>query len=352
MKKVLIFPLNEDTELLVQNRRRCKNYFIEAVSSYYEDKERLGRLRDKSQIYCNVDFKACLQRVDAVIFAENTMERTYLGYESRVKAAIDSGKEVIMSETLLNKLDIDGEKENVCVLQQGEIPEMPNEVMLKDITIPIISVIGSGKNCDKFRLQIKAAEIIESKGYKVLSVCSNFLGNFLDMQILPGFLFLKNLSLPSKIETFNFWLYNLQKQSNADVIVLGCPGGIMPFNDFEYNFFGEISLAIHNAVVVDYTLFTLYRNCHQTEETMKRLNHFCEIKYNTIAESFIMSQQYYSADYERKKVNYYSDKEYNNLANKCITHEIFSICNIEEEKNIENMLCQILEKLKNNLFVI
>lgn len=352
MKKALIFPLNEDTNNLIKNVAMCKDYIIKAVSSYREDQKRLEYIRKENDLFCSVDFEECLKIVDVVIFAENTKGHTYSGYRERVKKALESGKDIIITASLLEKLEIDDSKENILILQKKELEKYANVEGLKDIAIPVISVIGEGENCSKFQLQIKLKKVIEKRGYKVLSICSNPMGKFLGMEILPGFLFSNFLSLPIKINAFNSWVYNLQKQNKADIIVLGCPSGIMQFDDFESNYFGEIPLIIHNAVVVDNSILTVYRNYYQNEESMKKLSDFCSFKYDTIIEDFVMSKQFYSPDYEHKKMNYYEYLNKNTPELLFEKNDCFFISLIEDDAKVDKQIDRILNELEDNFFVI
>lgn len=352
VKKALIFPLNGDTTNLIQNIEMCKEYAIVAVSSYKEDKKELEKMDRETKLYCSTDFESCLQMVEVVIFAENTMGHAYSGYKWYVEKAVKSGNNIIISASLVDLLGIDYKRENMHILQKKELIEKVDYSKLKDIPIPILSVMGLGENCDKFKLQIKIKKLIEKKGYKILCVCSNALGIFLGMEILPGFLFSKTISLPIKIQAFNLWLYNLQKQSSADIILVGCPSGIMRFEDYEYNYYSEIPLTIHSAVEVDNSIMTLYKNSLQSEETIERLKKFCQMKYDTIVEDFVIAEQYYTSDHELKKLSYFSNKEYGDFEKPYMLEGKGSILAIEEELNLENQVNRILAELENNFYAI
>lgn len=77
MMEILLFPLNEDTETLALHMKENPDYHIRAVSGYQEDTEKLREFQRKSGIFVSVDFRACLDMADAVIFAESTMGHGY-----------------------------------------------------------------------------------------------------------------------------------------------------------------------------------------------------------------------------------------------------------------------------------
>lgn len=51
MEKLVVFPLNNDTEILIKGLKENKLYQVVAVSSYIEDRSRLELLQKKSSIY-------------------------------------------------------------------------------------------------------------------------------------------------------------------------------------------------------------------------------------------------------------------------------------------------------------
>lgn len=82
MEKLVVFPLNNDTEILIKGLKENKLYQVVAVSSYIEDRSRLELLQKKSSIYCSTEFEECLTRADAIVFSENTILYTvYIAYE-------------------------------------------------------------------------------------------------------------------------------------------------------------------------------------------------------------------------------------------------------------------------------
>lgn len=352
MEKLVLFPLNEDTEVLINNLRNSEQYQTVAVSSYYEDKKRLELLQEKNSFYCSTDFEKCLGEADAVVFAENTMEYDYEGYKERINQAQKSMKKIYISVELLEKLGLDIEKDNFNILQEKSLLQDLGETKIKEIDIPIISIMGMGENCDKFNLQVKAKEVIEKKGYNVLAISSNVLGKFLGMEVLPGFLYSKNISYPEKIKYFNVWVYQLQKQKRADVILLGCPSGISEFEDYETNFYAEIPLIISKAISIDAGLLTLYANMGQNAETIKKLSDFLMVRFDTEVKEFVVSKQYFKADYECQRIRYYKICERDDSQFNINDTTGYHISYIENDLEVEDQIKTIINKLENNFHVI
>ena len=57
MEKLVVFPLNNDTEILIKGLKENKLYQVVAVSSSIEDRSRLELLQKKSSIYSSTEFE-------------------------------------------------------------------------------------------------------------------------------------------------------------------------------------------------------------------------------------------------------------------------------------------------------
>lgn len=347
MIDILLFPLNEDTEILALNLKKNPDYHIRAVSGYQEDKEKLKKFQQKSGIFVSADFQACLDLVDAVVFAEATMGHEYYGYEERIQLALERGKDLFMSWSVAKKANICASNTRVHFLQNVTRRERNLSGQLKEIPVPIISIMGVGENCGKFKLQVQYHCRLRQKGYKVLTICSNPLGKFLNMEVLPGFLFSERLSFQKKIEMFNEWIYELQDGREIDLIVLGYPGGILPLNEIEPNHYGEVPLVISNAIIADTGVLVEYGAFKQDAETEKKMKEFCFIKYNTVVRNFAVSQNYYKTNYEERKVRY-RKKESVELSNN--NRGLYAA--IENEEEIEMQIDGLIAELGDNFFSI
>ena len=349
MEKLVVFPLNNDTEILINGLKESKLYQIVAVSSYIEDKSRLELLQKKSSIYCSTEFEECLARADAIIFAENTMGYSYDGYQKRVQMALDSGKKIYAGLALLDKIQID--KDKVCILQESTSSDEVVSSDKKEIDIPVVSVMGLGENCDKFGLQVKIKKVIEKQGYRVLALCSNVLGGFLGMENFPSFLYSKFMSYPEKINALNQWIYEKVIQQEYDVILVGCPGGISEFEKYETNYYGELPLIISNALDVDAGFATLYGHTALDYSVLKNISDFVLKKYNTSVKDYILSRQFYKADHEWKKIRYYTIEENMNEELAIPESSEYQVLSIFDDAKIEKEILRILEEFANNILI-
>lgn len=348
MKKVLLFPLDENVEWLVQNKTSSSKYRIQAVSSYEADKEKLKLLQSMTTVYCNEDFEKCVKKVDCVIFGENTEGYNYEGYKKRIKIALDYKREIYIKTIDFQKLEIRNDA-LIHQIQDNEVPKFDDKGKLKDIPIPIIAILGMGEHCGKFILQNKMKNVIENKGYKVLAITAGLLGLFNDMEVLPGFVFSDQISLPRKVKLLNAWIYNLYKNGDYDVILLMYPSGILWIDEYEPNYFNEIPIVISNSVIADDGVLAVYKYFDQYQDSMKDLDMLCEKKYNLPIKYFVGSEWFYRVHYEKKEIEYFRDGKEDLNDNK---QEGYCYMSIKDDKKIEQMANGILLNLENNICVI
>lgn len=350
MKKCMIFPLNDDTEIVVRDAE--SDYQINALSSYYEDTKKLEKFQKTTSVFCSTDFDACLERVDAVIFAENTMGRANRGYKERIEKVLSLEKTVYIEKNFFRKLNIPEVTGKICFIGEDAIPQIKRGRKLREIQVPIISLMGMGENSGKFKMLNIIHRYLKKQGYTPLTVCSNPLGKFVGMETLPEFLLLEDLSFQKKIEAFNEWLYQKQDEKGADLILLGYPGGILPFNELETNFYSEIPLILSNAVISDVGILTVYKSFNRDKKSMEAFRNLCQIKYNVIINDFVISENYYRTNYEEGVIRYHRDNIDIFPKSDYIEIEECSFVSIEDEQMLKQRIGIILAMLEGNFFFI
>lgn len=349
MRKFMLFPFNEDTKILANNA--SEEYKITVLSSYKEDRKKLEEFQSKTEAVCSTEFDLFLNEVDAVIFAENIMGQKNRGYKDRIELAFEYKKDVFISKSLFRQLEID-KNSYVHFIEDEVKPKKKSGKKLKEISYPIISVMGVGENCGKFQLQTKIHNYIKNKGYAVLTVCSNPLGRFMGMEVLPYFLFSEKLSYIMKVEGFNEWLYQISKKRRIDLILLGYPGGILPFNELETNHYSEIPLLISNAILSDVGILTVYKSFNMKESAFKNFMQLCLYKYNCVVQKFVISENYYKTNFEEQKVRYYRDMSQIFPQEDYKKSGEYSCISIKNTEKINCEIEDILKEMERNFFFI
>ena len=84
-------------------------------------------------------------------------------YEEIIDFGIDKEKEILVEKTVWDILD-DGRREKVHLLFDSDTwKEIPPDTALRELDIPIISVMGMGPNTNKFYMQLALKKYFEEK---------------------------------------------------------------------------------------------------------------------------------------------------------------------------------------------
>lgn len=124
---------------------------------------------------------------------------------------------------------------------------------IKKIDKPVVLVIGTGDRTNKFDIQLIVRECFQKKGYTVSQIGTKGYCEYLGFHSFPNFMY-SNLQVTDRILGFNHYIYELSKSENADVIIIGVPGGLMPYSEKYNNDFGYLNFMVSNAVVPDYVV--------------------------------------------------------------------------------------------------
>ncbi len=235
-KSMMVFPYNQDSVSIIENRNKIVSYELKVVCSFKEDSNIIYQNVNIAGVTVTVDFEAALDKIQVILFCDNILKVDPKGYNSKIEIALKNKKKIMMSKSLFDELsktsDILLEKTlDIEILQNKYVKELvKNKRTLYPIKTPIISIFGFDSNCDKFNTHIALADRIESKGYKCLNVFANSLGKVLGGEILPDFMYSDMLSFDKKVKLFNFFIYELEKSYSPDIIVISSSFGIMPKN--------------------------------------------------------------------------------------------------------------------------
>lgn len=123
---------------------------------------------------------------------------------------------------------------------------------IKKIDKPVVLVIGTGDRTNKFDIQLIVRECFQKRIYCFANRNKGYC-EYLGFHSFPNFMY-SNLQVTDRILGFNHYIYELSKSENADVIIIGVPGGLMPYSEKYNNDFGYLNFMVSNAVVPDYVV--------------------------------------------------------------------------------------------------
>jgi peptide maturation system protein (TIGR04066 family) len=214
---------------------------------------------------------------EKVIFVEpdNIIDYNKLIYP-KIFAAIDSGKDIVCLLRLNEKLiEIEEycKKKNVsfqnyrkCNIKWKNLySNFKREYGLLDIYTPIISIIGISENTHKFSIQLELKSKLELLGYKVSIVRSRSYCEFLGFYSFPSFMYDNNISEIEKVYLFNRYIKDIEVVEKPDVIILGIPGGIIPFNNQIETNFGITAFEIFQSVIPDVSILSIFHEMYTSQ---------------------------------------------------------------------------------------
>lgn len=312
MKKVILFPENNECKIMKNAIEKLDTYKV------------LYDVNDSS--------------ADIIVFCDNIQNISWDIYKEKIKWAEKCNMQIILSESIYEHLNIDIAN---YILPKENLPDVKNTNLFYEIPVPVILVMGQGKNCDKFSVQLDLVECFKTYGYKINLLSSNSLSQFFHYDKLPNFLYNEKISFEKKIIMFNHFLYEYVKNNTPDVLVIGCAGGIMEINEFEKNHFSEIPLIISSSVKADIGILCLYSYPYIPEMYFEKMKLLTQYKYDTEVDYLCISNQEYRSNSETQEIDYLFLKENNDINQYKNLKNVYGTDNKSIESITENIIKQL-----------
>ena len=366
--KTMIYPFDVESAPLVRNNELIGKYNItQAVSPNgwgFNEKD-VGYVDGGQDVGITIDsnFDKALENSDSVFFNQSSQKLDFNNviYPKIIKAAKNS-KSIIctieIEEKLIDEISYICHKNNKSFEyfsnKFDEIITPPNEEILP-ISVPVIFVSGVAERTNKFEIQLNLRKYMKEMGYKISQIGTRHYCELMGFHSFPKFMYNKSISESEKVTLFNYYIKTISIMENPDVIIIGIPGGSIPFNNKFTNKFGILSYEISQAVKPDVSILTIpYGNIPQEYfETMSESYKYkfgysidcCNIansSLNIAASQIASSLQYITMDYnfinEKKKI--YLDSNM----------PIYNILDIHDAKNMcEFLIGKLQEYGKNNV---
>jgi len=274
MKKIAIFPYHPDCNILIEYRDALCGFELAGFLSYTEDTH-LTYLLNSNIGLENPTYYDILCNCDAVIVLDNFRGYADNKYYQVIEDSIKQKKELLitpLAETQLKLEKYRGKYEILELLPAGvkDGDLYSRNVQITDFCepeIPIIAVLGAGKHCGKFETQLLFKSVFEDD-YKTAAIASNPLGALFGCYTVPQFMY-GNIQFQDKIFMFNFYVNEISRESDFDVMLLGIPEGILQFEKEEFHHFAEYPLVITSAISVDVAVFCTYFSYGATSNVIR-----------------------------------------------------------------------------------
>ncbi|MFQ9601946.1 MAG: TIGR04066 family peptide maturation system protein [Staphylococcus aureus] len=267
-------------------------------------------------------------------------------YNEIIDYGINKQIEIIVEKAVWKILD-DTRKELVKPLfVMEEIEKVNSNQVLHDIETPVISIMGMGPNTSKFYAQLALKQYFEQEGYRTLVLGSSEMSSLFDIERLPSSM-IKNISFTQKIYILNQYIWEKSKEYKPDIIIIGCPGGIMPYDRHISNGFGELPLIVSKAVPIDINLvFTYYVNQQiLNTDYISSLKKFCTENFGTNNVFLGMTDidMYYDDEHKTAEYMLLDEKKVQESIGLTYEDQIFNISKPETFKEIGTIIENILK---------
>ncbi|AGK99602.1 TIGR04066 family peptide maturation system protein [Clostridium pasteurianum] len=366
--KVMIYPFDIESAPLIRHNNLINEYDIVAAVSPngwgFNGKD-IGNVDSGELINLKIssDFDESLKNCDTVFFNEPSRNIDFNKFIfPHIMKAVNSLKNIICTIELEQK--IINEISSICTKNNKLFKYFPNKDMdtkkplsekIYTIDVPVIFVVGLSERTNKFEIQLNLRENFKKMGYKVSQIGSRHYCELFDFHSFPRFMYSTLITESEKIILFNYYIKSISIKENPDIIVIGIPGGTMPFNYEFTNRFGILAYEISQAILPDVVALSLpYSNLSKDFFDLISKSYKYKFGYDidcyNISNSYFNLQgsqlartpQYITLDYkfidEKKKI--YTD----------INTPIYNILNSEDpEKMAEFIINKLQEYGKNQI---
>lgn len=268
-EKVLVYPYNEWFTPFLRHREMLENYDFSGLVSpngwgFSGKDASLADGGDNIGIIVHSDFNGMLDLCDTVLFTKSSPTISENILMSKMELSIKKRKNIICCIGL----DSNKKKHIQQLCEDSEVyfqhfdsqeKSVDLEVRSNSISMPdtpVIFVLGSGEKTNKFEIQLILRENFIKDGYKVSQIGSRDCCELLGFHSFPEFMVNSSMTETQKIVLFNQYVKAIEISENPDVIIIGIPGGVMPFNNEFTNRFGILAYEVSQAIMPDFAIFS------------------------------------------------------------------------------------------------
>lgn len=271
----LVYPFDVEFLTVIRHKNLLKDYNIKSLASLSGlglNNRDIGTLDggNKLNLFIDENFEDCLDKCDAVIFTNNYQNIDFYKFIlPKMIKCIDCNKDVVclikLDNDMYNYLSNKAEMNNVnfrYFYNMTKFNISNQDLQLKnllDIDVPIVLVLGDFENTQKFEIQLSLRENLIKKNYTVSQIGSKSYCEILGFHSFPDFMLESNISEEEKVLLFNRFVKQIESEENPDIIIIGIPGGAIPYSKQFYNGFGILHYEVSRAITPDFCIYsTLY----------------------------------------------------------------------------------------------
>ncbi len=362
-ERLLIYPYNLEFTPVLRHRSLLTEYDISCLVSPngwgFTGKD--AGMADRGPdigILVSADFEKSLDLCDTVMIVESHLPFDFEKYIfNKITLAVKSKKNIICSL----KLDGEAAKEILSLCNSkgvyfkyfdGIQNVLPEEIVIEnesieEIDTPVILTVGISERTNKFEIQLALREKIQESGYKISQIGTRSYCEMMGFHPFPSFMYGNTISDVDKVLMFNRFIKKIEKTEEPDIIIIGVPGAIMPFNRKFTNKFGLLAFEISQTVAPDVVIASLLYEDYKPEGFDTYTN---SIKYKLGFEVDFFNIANMQFDWERaheEHVQSYISLDYRFINEKKMRYSSnrIPVLNILDKSDSNHMVDKAIEKL-------
>ncbi|NLW90738.1 MAG: TIGR04066 family peptide maturation system protein [Syntrophomonadaceae bacterium] len=294
MQKVLVYPYDREFAPCLRHRDMLEGYVIDRVvspSGWGLNGKDAGIVDGGTKLGLIVtdDFSDGLKSCDTVFLvdSQHLIDHEQL-IKPRIIEALNAKKNVLPLLPL--SAEFFGANLLSAISQKPDILEFDPYYEMNKIDTPVVGVIGIASDADKFYIQLALRQEFKKLGYKVSQIGSRPYSELFGIHSFPQYIFNAPISETEKIKAFNCFVKAIEDREKPDVIILGVPGEMMPFNDRIYTDFGLLPFEVFQAIQADALVVSIFAE-RISKEYLEEINYFCRYRFGLMADCFNLSHQ-------------------------------------------------------------
>ncbi len=362
-ERLLIYPYNVQFSPILRHKDLLKGYQISCLVSPngwgFTGKD--ASIADHGPdigMTVSSDFENSLSLCDTVVFIDSYFPLDFKkSIFNKIKMAIKFKKNIMcffqLESNIIAELECICRYEGVYFKHYDRTQNLLADKIyvenesIEEINTPIIFVIGFGERTNKFEIQLALREKIHKLDYKISQVGTRPYCEILGFHSLPWFMFENNIFEVNKILMFNRFIKRIEKTENPDVIIIGIPGGIMPYNSTFTNKFGILAFEISQAVTPDFVISSLFYENYKAD-AFEIYNKLIRYKFGFDVDLFNITNVQFDwvRAFEEERISHISlDSKSISDKNKDYSQSNIPVLNILDENDSDEMIKLSIEKL-------
>ncbi|MBY6914835.1 TIGR04066 family peptide maturation system protein [Clostridium botulinum] len=357
----MIYPFDMEAIPLIRNNEVISDYnilYAVAPNGWGFTNKDVGSIDGGNPIgiIVNSDFDDTLKKCDTVFFTNfnKKLDINQFIYPKIIKACKNEKNIICTVELELDKINNIREicnKNNKVFkyfVNKNDNVNKPEVEEIYEINTPIVFITGLTEMSHKFEIQLSLRKHLNNMGYKISQIGSREYCELMGFHSFPNFMYSSKFTEYEKVTLFNHYIRNIELTEKPDIILIGIPGGTMPFNRKITNKFGILAYQISQAIVPDVVVMSILCKDNDTEGFLKLLSNSHKFKFGYEIDCYnISSTKLNPNDTERERQLQYvtTDFEFINKNKRHYCNIDKPLYNIMDKSDSQNMANFIIEKL-------